>query len=129
MMLFRIDTVYTVVPVFVPHASHRHRLATVRTVTGARVDPVEMAEEEHGCTRRAGVHFDRTPILPDAHEEIEFVHQLWQLVNRIIIYIIIVILIRSYVVKLSYLQYLQNPVAPNELFLGGGDEGQSIVSR
>lgn len=78
---------------FVAHPSHWHRFATVRTVTAARVDPVEMAEEEHGCTRWAGDRFDRTPILPDVHEKIEFVHQLRQLVNHTAIIIIIILML------------------------------------
>lgn len=68
---------------FVAYASHRNRLPTVRGVSNIRVESMEMAEEKHGRTPRARDYINRTSVLRNAHEEVEPVHQLWQLVSHV----------------------------------------------
>jgi len=72
-----VDVVFAV---SVAHASHRHRLAAVHGVAVARVDPVEVAEEERRRAAGARGRLDGTPLLRDTHQETEPVHQLRQLV-------------------------------------------------
>jgi len=74
--------------VFVAYAPHRHWFAAVHGVTAARLDPVEMAEKEHGRTSGTRLRVHRTPILRDGHEETEPVHQLRHFVMTIVLYLL-----------------------------------------